>query len=97
MLLREEKNVSAFLAGHESSAAEGAIGLASANKARKEDLRVILNGLGKDAAKSSQELTALLMYRLSLITIQVSLKSLRKQLTQRAKEQTSLLRRRRCS
>ena len=53
MLLREEPKCFAFLAGHESfAAAEGAIGLArSANKARKEDLRVILNGLGKDAAQ----------------------------------------------
>jgi len=53
MLLREETKCFAFLAGHESfAAAEGAIGLArSANKARKEPLRVILNGLGKDAAQ----------------------------------------------
>ena len=53
MLLREETKCFAFLAGHESfAAAEGAIGLAkSANKALKEPLRVILNGLGKDAAK----------------------------------------------
>ncbi|MDD6762458.1 MAG: GGGtGRT protein [Clostridiales bacterium] len=53
MLLREETKCFAFLAGHESfAAAEGAIGLArSANKARKEPLRVILNGLCKDAAK----------------------------------------------
>jgi hypothetical protein len=53
MLLREETKCFAFLAGHESfAAAEGAIGLAkSANKVRKEPLRVILNGLGKDAAK----------------------------------------------
>ena len=52
-LLREETKCFAFLAGHESfAAAEGAIGLAkSANKARKEDLRVILNGLGKYAAQ----------------------------------------------
>jgi len=52
MLLREETKCFAFLAGHESfAAAEGAIGLArSANKARREPLRVILNGLGKDAA-----------------------------------------------
>jgi hypothetical protein len=52
MLLREETKCFAFLAGHESfAAAEGAIGLArSANKARKQALRVILNGLGKDAA-----------------------------------------------
>jgi hypothetical protein len=53
MLLKEETKCFAFLAGHESfAAAEGAIGLArSANKARKEPLRVILNGLGKDAAQ----------------------------------------------
>ena len=53
MLLREETKCFAFLAGPESfAAAEGAIGLArSANKARKEPLRVILNGLGKDAAQ----------------------------------------------
>ena len=53
MLLEEDTECFAFLAGHESfAAAEGAIGLArSANKARKEDLRVILNGLGKDAAQ----------------------------------------------
>ncbi|QAT39548.1 GGGtGRT protein [Clostridium sp. JN-9] len=52
MLLREDTKCFAFLAGHESfAAAEGAIGLArSANKVRKEPLRVILNGLGKDAA-----------------------------------------------
>ncbi len=52
MLLREETNCFCFLAGHESfAAAEGAIGIArSANKARKAPLRVILNGLGKDAA-----------------------------------------------
>ena len=51
-LLREETKCFAFLAGHESfAAAEGAIGIArSANKVRKEPLRVILNGLGKDAA-----------------------------------------------
>ncbi len=52
MLLKEETKCFAFLAGHESfAAAEGAIGIArNANKARKEPLRVILNGLGKDAA-----------------------------------------------
>lgn len=52
MLLREETKCFAFLAGHESfAAAEGAIGLAkSANHVRKEPLRIILNGLGKDAA-----------------------------------------------
>ena len=53
MLLNEETKCFAFLAGHESfAAAEGAIGIAkSANKVRKEPLRVILNGLGKDAAQ----------------------------------------------
>ena len=53
MLLREETECFAFLAGHESfAAAEGAIGIAkSANKIRKNPLRVILNGLGKDAAQ----------------------------------------------
>ena len=52
MLLRDETDCFCFLAGHESfAAAEGAIGIArSANKARKRPLRVILNGLGKDAA-----------------------------------------------
>ena len=53
MLLEEETECFAFLAGHESfAAAEGAIGIAEkANKVRKEPLRVILNGLGKDAAQ----------------------------------------------
>ena len=53
MLLREETKCFAFLAGHESfAAAEGAIKIAEKdNKVRKEPLRVILNGLGKDAAK----------------------------------------------
>ncbi|MBR6801194.1 MAG: GGGtGRT protein [Eubacteriaceae bacterium] len=53
MLLSEETQCFAFLAGHESfAAAEGAIGIAAnANKSRQNPLRVILNGLGKDAAK----------------------------------------------
>ena len=53
MLLTESTKCFAFLAGHESfAAAEGAIGIAkTANKVRKEPLKVILNGLGKDAAK----------------------------------------------
>lgn len=53
MLLREETKCFAFLAGHESfAAAEGAIKIAEmANKVRKNPLRVILNGLGKDAAQ----------------------------------------------
>ena len=53
MLLEETTDCFCFLAGHESfAAAEGAIGIAEkANKVRKKPLRVILNGLGKDAAK----------------------------------------------
>ncbi len=53
MLLKEDTKCFAFLAGHESfAAAEGAIGIAkSANRVRNEPLRVILNGLGKDAAQ----------------------------------------------
>ena len=53
MLLSEDTECFAFLAGHESfAAAEGAIGIANnANKVRQKPLRVILNGLGKDAAK----------------------------------------------
>ncbi len=53
MLLSDDSKCFAFLAGHESfAAAEGAIGIVkNANKARKEPLRVILNGLGKDAAQ----------------------------------------------
>ena len=53
MLLSDDTKCFAFLAGHESfAAAEGAIGIVrNANKARKEPLRVILNGLGKDAAQ----------------------------------------------
>ena len=54
MLLSEDAGCFAFLAGHESfAAAEGAIGIAkTANKVRKNPLRVILNGLGKDAAQT---------------------------------------------
>ena len=53
MLLNENTQCFAFLAGHESfAAAEGAIKISEkANKVRKNPLRVILNGLGKDAAK----------------------------------------------
>ncbi len=53
MLLEDDTECFAFLAGHESfAAAEGAIGIAEkANKVRKKPLRVILNGLGKDAAQ----------------------------------------------
>ena len=53
MLLGDDTECFCFLAGHESfAAAEGAIGIAlNANKARKKPLRVVLNGLGKDAAQ----------------------------------------------
>ena len=53
MLLEEDTDCFCFLAGHESfAAAEGAIGIAEkANKVRQKPLRVILNGLGKDAAE----------------------------------------------
>ena len=59
MLLREETECFAFLAGHESfAAAEGAIKIAEmANKVRVKPLRVILNGLGKDAAFGARTLT----------------------------------------
>ena len=59
MLLSDESKCFAFLAGHESfAAAEGAIGIVkNANKARKEPLRVILNGLGKDAAQIISRIT----------------------------------------
>ena len=59
MLLSDETKCFAFLAGHESfAAAEGAIGIVkNANKARKEPLRVILNGLGKDAAQIISRIT----------------------------------------
>ena len=58
MLLREETKCFAFLAGHESfAAAEGAIKIAAkADKVRKEPLRCILNGLGKDAAQINRQL-----------------------------------------
>ena len=66
-LLREETKCFAFLAGHESfAAAEGAIKIAAkADKVRKEPLRCILNGLGKDAAQIISVSTVLLMFRLS--------------------------------
>lgn len=73
MLLDEGTECFAFLAGHESfAAAEGAIKIAEkANKVRTKPLRVILNGLGKDAAKSSQELTDSLTWKLNSIILQV--------------------------
>jgi hypothetical protein len=74
MLLKEETKCFAFLAGHESfAAAEGAIGIAkSANRVRTEPLRVILNGLGKDAAKIIARINGLLMLKPISIIIQVS-------------------------
>ena len=69
MLLEEETECFAFLAGHESfAAAEGAIGIAEkANKVRQKPLRVILNGLGKDAAQIIARITDLLISRPSTI------------------------------
>ena len=69
MLLEEETECFAFLAGHESfAAAEGAIGIAEkANKVRTKPLRVILNGLGKTLHRSSPVSTALPSLRLSMI------------------------------
>ena len=75
MLLEEETDCFAFLAGHESfAAAEGAIGIAEkANKVRKKPLRVILNGLGKDAAQIISRINGFTFveteYDLSLIHI----------------------------
>ena len=77
MLLEEDTKCFAFLAGHESfAAAEGAIGIAEkANKVRKEPLRVILNGLGKDAAQIIARINGFTYveteYDLSLIHIYV--------------------------
>ena len=90
MLLEEDTECFAFLAGHESfAAAEGAIGIAEkANRVRQKPLRVILDGLGKDAAKiismtvsertllrSSPESTASHMLRQSMTTRQASSRS----------------------
>ena len=64
MLLEEETDCFCFLAGHESfAAAEGAIGIAEkANKVRKKPLRVILNGLGKDAAQIISRINGFMNY-----------------------------------
>ena len=76
MLLEEDTECFAFLAGHESfAAAEGAIGIAEkANKVRQKPLRVILNGLGKDAARLSQELTDSHSLRQRWIMLQAKLR-----------------------
>lgn len=72
MLLSEDTKCFAFLAGHESfAAAEGAIGIAkSANKVRKEPLRVILNGLGKDAAQVISRINGFTYVKQILISLQ---------------------------
>ena len=69
MLLSDDTKCFAFLAGHESfAAAEGAIGIVrNANKVRKEPLRVILNGLGKDAAQIISRINGFTYVRPSLI------------------------------
>lgn len=86
MLLREETKCFAFLAGHESfAAAEGAIGIAkTANKVRKQPLKVILNGLGKDAASSSAASTASPMCRPRWTITRAKSKSSRKPPTPKA-------------
>ena len=90
MLLSEETECFAFLAGHESfAAAEGAIKIAlNANKVRTKPLRVILNGLGKDAASSSPESTALRMLRPSSIRTQKKLRLSAKRLIPTARVRT---------
>ena len=80
MLLREETKCFAFLAGHESfAAAEGAIKIAAkADKVRKEPLRCILNGLGKDAAQIISSYQRLyFMFKHSLTISQVNWKVVR--------------------
>lgn len=76
MLLREETKCFAFLAGHESfAAAEGAIKIAEkANRVRKEPLRVILNGLGKDAAFIISRINVSHTFKLNLTTTLEKLK-----------------------
>ena len=88
MLLRDETKCFAFLAGHESfAAAEGAIGIArNANKARKEPLRVILNGLGKDAAYIISRINGFTYVKTQLTISHQSLKSLKRELSQTVKE-----------
>lgn len=90
MLLSEETECFAFLAGHESfAAAEGAIKIAlNANKVRTKPLRVILNGLGKDARSSSPESTALRMLRPSSIRTQKKLRLSAKRLIPTARVRT---------
>lgn len=91
MLLSEETECFAFLAGHESfAAAEGAIKIAlNANKVRTKPLRVILNGLGKDAAFIIiPESTALRMLRPSSIRTQKKLRLSAKRLIPTARVRT---------
>ena len=84
MLLEEETECFAFLAGHESfAAAEGAIGIAEkANKVRQKPLRVILNGIRKRCCTDQfPELTDLHMLKLKWIITQVKLKKYSENLT----------------
>ena len=76
MLLEETTDCFCFLAGHESfAAAEGAIGIAEkANKVRQKPLRVILNGLGKDAAQIISRITDSHLLRQNTIHTQTQLK-----------------------
>ena len=79
-LLREETQCFAFLAGHESfAAAEGAIKIAEmANKVRKNPLRVILNGLGKDAAQIISRINGFTYVQTKFDTTQASWRSSRR-------------------
>ncbi len=76
MLLEEETECFCFLAGHESfAAAEGAIGIAEkANKVRQKPLRVILNGLGKDAAQIISRINGFTFVETEYDTTQENLK-----------------------
>ena len=76
MLLEEETECFCFLAGHESfAAAEGAIGIAEkANKVRQKPLRVILNGLGKDAAQIISRINGFTYVEQSMIHIRTRLR-----------------------
>ena len=92
MLLQDSTSCFCFLAGHESfAAAEGAIGIVrNANKARKVPLKVILNGLGKDAAQIIPVSTALRTYRRSSTIRQANSISYGKSPIPRRNEQTSV-------
>lgn len=100
MLLRDETKCFAFLAGHESfAAAEGAIGIArTANRARKEPLRVILNGLGKDAAYIISRINGFTYVKTDFDFYTGELKSRRGEaLLRRRESRRKVLRRQRCA